>query len=151
MNALSRFEAKPGIPGPRHGFYYQKQSGRLFVRLRADGKYGSPDPNEQIMAVSPPVRPQGDEEKPDSRSFNFGLFGKPGEALHVVLDGLTFEMPGASAVYVSGSHVTVRNSLFSAAARAESADAPTLTERSPSAILSRWSSASGIHFRSSMT
>ena len=29
MNALSRFEAKPGIPGPRHGFYYQKQSGRL--------------------------------------------------------------------------------------------------------------------------
>lgn len=112
MNALSRFEAKPGIPGPRHGFYYQKQSERLFVRLRADGKYGSPDPNEQIMAVSPPVRPQGDEEKPDSRSFNFGLFGKPGEALHVVLDGLTFETPGASAVYVSGSHVTVRNSLF---------------------------------------
>jgi len=105
-----KFEARPGIPGPKHGFF--QCDGKLFVRLRADGKYGSADPNRHTMAVSPATAPYGDEERPNSRACNFALLGRPGENLYVVIDGLTFETPGRTAIYVSGNRVTVRNSLF---------------------------------------
>ena len=110
LESLLKFEAKPGVPGPKHGFF--QRDGKLFVRLRADGKYGPADPNRHIMALSPPTAPYGDEENPDSRAYNFALLGRAGEELHVVIDGLTFETPGRTAIYVSGNRVTVRNSLF---------------------------------------
>ena len=111
LNALMTFEARPGVPGPRHGFY--QRNGKLFLRLRPDGKYGPTDPNQHTIAVSPRVMPPDDEEKPDSRSYNFGLLGNVGQELNVVIDGLTFETPGRTAVYISGNGVIVRNCLFS--------------------------------------
>lgn len=111
LNALMTFEARPGVPGPRHGFYHR--NGKLFVRLRPDGKYGPADPNRHTIAVSPRVMPQGDGEKPDSRSYNFGLLGNAGQDLNVEINGLTFETPGRTAIYVSGNGVIIRNCLFS--------------------------------------
>lgn len=110
LKALMSFEARPGLPGPKHGFY--QRDGRLFVRLRPDGKYGPADPNRHIMAVSPRIAVQNDELKPDSRAYNFGLFGKAGEDLHVIIDGITFETPARSAIYCSGNKLLVRNCLF---------------------------------------
>ena len=111
FDALMTFEPKPGVPGPQHGFYYQKATGRLYVRLRADGKYGPADPNAHTMAVSPP---NGSETTPGSRAYNFGLLGQPGQDLYIVIDGLTFEAPGRSAVYVSGNRARIRNCGFTA-------------------------------------
>ena len=112
LTGLMRFEARPGVPGPRHGFYYQKASGKLFVRLRPDGKYGPADPNKHIMAISAPRESHTDVENPDSRSYNFGILGKVNQSLNVIIDGITFETPGRTAIYVSGNDVTVRNCLF---------------------------------------
>ena len=73
LKGLMTFEVRPGVPGPRHGFYFRKSDGKLFVRLRPDGKYGSTDPNEHIMAIAPSRVQSMDAEKEDSRSYNFGI------------------------------------------------------------------------------
>ena len=112
LKGLMTFEVRPGVPGPRHGFYFQKSSKKLFVRLRPDGKYGPSDPNKHIMAISPGRDSHESGDDPNTRSYNFGILGKSGQSLNVVLDGITFETPGRTAVYVSGNDVTVKNSLF---------------------------------------
>lgn len=108
LDALKTLEAIPGIPGPRHGFV--QENGKLFIRLRQDGKYGSVNPNHHVIAVAPSSR-NGLNEK-NTRAYNFGLLGGEGQDLHVVLDGLTFETPGIAAVYVDGNHAVIRNALF---------------------------------------
>ena len=112
LEALKTFEARPGVPGPRHGFYFQKSSGKLFVRLRPDGKYGPTDPNKHTMAIAATREEHLAIEKADSRSYNFGILGKPGTSLNVIIDGITFETPARTAVYVCGNDVTVKNCLF---------------------------------------
>ena len=106
------FEVKPGVPGPRHGFFFRKSDGKLFVRLRPDGKYGPADPNKHIMAISPPRENNVSADDPASRSYNFGLLGKVDQSLNIIIDGITFETPGRTAIYVSGNDVTVKNCLF---------------------------------------
>ncbi|MBQ7396893.1 MAG: hypothetical protein IJW08_10180 [Lentisphaeria bacterium] len=112
LDALKKFEARPGVPGPRHGFFFQKSTEKLFVRLRPDGKYGSTDPNEHIMAVAPTRENNMGAENPDSKFYNFGILGTPGKSCNVIIDGITFETPARTAIYVCGNDVTVRNSLF---------------------------------------
>ena len=112
LKLLMTFEARKGVPGPRHGFYYDYKSKNLFVRLRADGKYGPADPNKHIMAVAPTKGQHTDGELPNSIYYNFGVKGTPGQSLNVVIDGITFETPSRTAVYVCGNDVTVRNCLF---------------------------------------
>ncbi|MBO5644528.1 MAG: hypothetical protein J6S90_04715, partial [Lentisphaeria bacterium] len=112
LEALKTFEARPGVPGPRHGFYFQKSSGKLFVRLRPDGKYGPTNPNKHTMAIAATREEHLAIEKADSRSYNFGILGKPGTSLNVIIDGITFETPARTAVYVCGNDVTVKNCLF---------------------------------------
>lgn len=117
LDGLKTFAATPGIPGPKHGFYADDQAGRLYVRLRPDGKYGLPDPNRHVMAVSPaPLNLFGPQyalnDSRESLAINFGLYGQAGQELHVVLDNFTFETPGRTAIRVSGNHVTIRNCRF---------------------------------------
>lgn len=112
LERLMTFEARPGVPGPRHGFFVDPKAKKLYVRLRPDGRYGSSNPNQHQMAVSPPPMSYGDEEKSDSQSYNFGLLGKAGQDIYVVIDGITFETPGHSAVYASGNNVVIRNCYF---------------------------------------
>ena len=112
LKLLMTFEAKPGVPGPRHGYFYDRKTQKLYVRLRADGKYGPSDPNQHVMAVAPTKGQHNDGEKADSVYYNFGLKGTPGKSLNVIIDGITFETPSRTAVYVCGNDVTVRNCLF---------------------------------------
>ncbi len=99
-------------PGTPSGYFFDSSLGKLYVRLRADGKYGSVDPNQHIMAVAPP--PGGGGKGYDIGTsgtlYNFGI--TPQAAAYVVLDGFSFETPGVAGVYVRGSNVTVRNSWF---------------------------------------
>ena len=112
VDLLMKFEVKDGVPGPRHGFVYDRKSKMLYVRLRPDGKYGVTDPNKHIMSVAPTKGQHTDGELENSVYYNFGLKGTPGKSLNVILDGFTFETPSRTAVYVCGNDVTVRNCLF---------------------------------------
>lgn len=89
-----------GSPGPRHGFYHDTSTDRLYVRLHASGRYGAPDPNLHVMAVSP--------RRSSGRAFSI-----PGKGpAHVVIEGITFETPGDSAIYTEADAVTVRDCWF---------------------------------------
>lgn len=115
LDALKKFQlgTTSYYPGPAHGFAWDPDTKTLFVRLRADGKYGSSDPGEHLMAVAPINGVGGGPGLGINRPahYNFGLLAEG--AAHVVLDGFTFETPGVAGVYIAGpGHVTVRNSWF---------------------------------------
>ena len=108
FKALKNLESLPGIPGPQHGFV--QEDGKLFLRLRADKKFGPSDPNLHTIAIAPSSLE--DELATNSRAYNFGLLGGNNKSLYIVIDGLTFETPGRAAVYVDGDDVTIRNCYF---------------------------------------
>ncbi len=120
LELLKSFQATAGIPGPKHGFYLDTEAKRLYVRLRPDSKYGSTDPNQHTMAVAPPPNPppKGPQDKdrklPQNRwrQTNFDITAPFGTSLFVVLDGLTFETPGRSAVFAGGDDLLIRNCYF---------------------------------------
>lgn len=98
-------------PGHLHGFAWDEENRALYVRLRADGKYGPAEPDAVAMAVSPPTGEGRWGQNPAGPGdYNIALrFDGPG---HVVVDGFTFETPGIAGVYTEASDVTVRNSWF---------------------------------------
>lgn len=132
--ALRRFLLADDYPAPHHGFAFDAAAKKLYVRLHAPqntrvfapagvygqprfpalvglGKYGSVDPNQHTMSVSP--RPGAGTkgnylDRPDCANWNVLTDGPA----HVVLDGFTFETPAVAGVYVRGSHVTIRNAYF---------------------------------------
>ena len=107
--------------GYKHGYYMDCENGYLYVRLREDEKYGSVNPNENLMLVSSPRYLEYTDEKGNKYnalqasgiqddSYNVGIIAdKPS---HVILYGLTFESPGFAAVFVRSSDVTVSNCFF---------------------------------------
>ncbi len=96
-------------PGPRHGFAWQ--AGKLYVRLHASGRYGSQDPNDHVMKISPPRGAgfRGDEIDSRVRANWSILTDAPA---FVTLDGFVFESPGFCGVWVRRGGVTVRNCRF---------------------------------------
>lgn len=110
LASLRAFRFQPnGYPGTRHGFAWVE--GKLYVRLHAGGRYGSPDPNAHLMAVAPAGgRGRQGLDIANPADYNFGVLA-PGPA-HVVLAGFTFETPGVAGVFVAGSDVTVRDCWF---------------------------------------
>ena len=99
------------LPGAKHGFYFDKGAGKVYVRLHPSGKYGSTNPNDHVMAVSPTLYESGYKGSGMGEgSYNFGIVTE-GEA-HVILDGFTFETPGFAGVYIRGTDVTVKNAYF---------------------------------------
>lgn len=88
-----------GSPAPKHGFHYDAEKGLLYVRLHAS-RHGNPDPNMRIMAVSP--------RSTTGRAFS--ITG-PGPA-YIVIEGITFETPGDSAIYTEASMITIRDCWF---------------------------------------
>lgn len=103
---------KKGQPAPSHGFTYDRASRKLYVRLKADGKYGPADPNQHTMCVAPPAGAGlngADCTKPSHANITI-----PGEGASacVVIDGFTFETPGVAGVNTAASDVTVRNCIF---------------------------------------
>ncbi|MBC2603405.1 hypothetical protein [Puniceicoccus vermicola] len=129
LDGLESFVTKEGDPGPRHGYFYDEASEKIYVRLHASGEYGSTDPNEHTMAVGPRTGGGFAGNAYNGPLFyNLGLLER-GEN-HVIIDGFTFETPGFTGVYCNGSHVTVRHSWFlgcrsGVSGRKESSDATT--------------------------
>lgn len=97
LEALKRFAGASG-PLPRHGRYLDETRDRLYVRLHPSLLYGPTDPNHHVMSVSP------------NGGFGFSILS-PGNA-HIVVEGITFETPGDSAVFTEGSFVDVRRCWF---------------------------------------
>ena len=98
-------------PGPSHGFAYNNKKKMLYVRLHQSGKYGSLNPNEHTMAVSPTFG-EGNAARQISHpgTYNMAIVGK-GNA-HIIIDGINFETPSVTGVATRANHVTVRHSWF---------------------------------------
>lgn len=111
MEGLKTFRIKNGYPAPENGFYFDEQAKKLYVRLHPSGRYGSTDPNDHVIAVSPPFAPgYNGHHIHQKRDANFFIsLRKP---VHVILSGITFETPGSAGVVTGGSNVVVRNSFF---------------------------------------
>lgn len=111
LEGLKTFMLSAKMPGPRHGFAFDAQAKKLYVRLHPDGKYGSTDPNHHRMSFAP-VAGRGDkgEHLDQPRNYAWGVLTE-GPA-HVVLDGFTFESAGVTGIYIRGSQATVRNCWF---------------------------------------
>lgn len=81
------------------------------MRLHPSGRYGSTDPNDHVIAVSPPFAPGSNGthiyQKKDANFFI--SLRKPA---HVILSGFTFETPGSAGVVTGGSNIAVRDSIF---------------------------------------
>lgn len=107
--------------GYKHGYFMDCENGYLYVRLRADEKYGSVNPNENLMLVSSErymdytdkdgvVHEALQASAIHDDSYNVGIITE--EPAHIVLYGLTFEAPGFAGVYVRSSDVKVSNCFF---------------------------------------
>lgn len=113
-------EAGDSTEGAPHGFYFDDKEKKLYVRLDPKEKYGSVDPNKNLMAVGGPyydkvtingVTDDGYRHGGISTdSYNFGIMTE-GSA-NVVLYGFTFEAPGWCGVFVRAHDVTVSNCWF---------------------------------------
>ena len=106
--------------GPKHGYVYDAGTQKLYVRLHQDGKYGSKNPNEHMMAVAPQAYKKLVVNGKTKNGFKGNIIG-PGSynwgietegAAYIVLEGFTFETPGFAGVYIRGSDVTVRSCWF---------------------------------------
>lgn len=111
LEGLKTFTTAEGLPGPAHGYFYDESAKRLYVRLHASGKYGSPNPADHVISAGPRTGNGSAGTVPNGPDFyNLGLMER-GDT-HVIVDGFTFETPGCAGVFVNGHHVTVRNSWF---------------------------------------
>lgn len=111
LDGLKNFIMPNHAPGARHGFAYDKQAQKLYVRLHPSREYGSTNPADHIMAVGGEggVGFAGNGINKDAH-FNLGVVTD--EPAHVIIDGFTFETPGVAGVYVRGSDVTVQHCWF---------------------------------------
>ena len=110
LEGLKSFTLLTGCPGPEHGFFHAPAEKKLYVRLHAS-KYGPADPNLHLIAAAPVTAPGYNGEK-ISRPEHANLTILPKGEGHIVIDGLTFETPGAAGVLTNASDVTVRNAWF---------------------------------------
>lgn len=112
-----------------YGYYYDDANHKLYIRLRTDGKYGSANPNQHTIKVSPSVYNRitlfyGDSEHGDvigNDSYNLciGAYGSSAatsgaaaDSYYVDIEGFTFETPGNTGILLRASDVTVKNCWF---------------------------------------
>lgn len=112
LQSLKEFTLPPDkSPGIEHGCFYDKAVKLLYVRLHAGEKYGSQNPAEHVVSVAPP----------HAKGFNGNIVEHPAEScvfiypdrdVNIIIDGFTFETPGAAGVVTSGGNLVVRNCCF---------------------------------------
>lgn len=111
LETLKRFALADDFPSPEHGFAYDVQAQRLYVRLHASGRYGSTNPNEQTMNVGGPMGVGQRRHLPTGpEHVLIGVLTT--EPAYVIIDGFTFQSAGTSAVFTGADHVTVKNCWF---------------------------------------
>ena len=108
---LKKFQFLNEYPGNPHGFAYDPEEQMLYVRLRADGRYGSSNPNDHVMAVAPP-NAAGYNGHHIWKKEHANLLITPAEPVYVEISDVTFETPGAAAIITRGDRLTVRNVRF---------------------------------------
>lgn len=111
LEGLKTFLLKDGYPAPENGFYFDEPSGKLYVRLHPSKKYGSTDPNEHTMCVSPRFAP-GFNGHHVSRMQDSIFYVEPRIPMHLIFSGFRFETPGTAGIVTAGSDIAVRDSLF---------------------------------------
>lgn len=112
IDTLKAFTLFDDYPGPPNGFTYDLKEKMLYVRLDTSEKYGSTDPNDHVIAASPinAYGSNGHSFLPNRLDANLVIAGN-GDG-HIVIQGLTFETPGAVGVLAMRHHVTVKDSYF---------------------------------------
>ncbi len=133
LDALKQFMSTTTIVGPRHGFALASDpaSGqpRLYVRLHASGNYGSTNPNNNTMCISPTNLSGSYLDVSVPEDYNIGILGL-GNA-HVIVQGITCETPGKAGVYTQANDVTVRDCWFYGCFAGVSGTAPYAASSSP--------------------
>ena len=111
LEGLRAFTLKDGYPGPLNGYTWDEKTKRLLVRLPADGRYGSPNPEDHFFCAAPPASEGVNGHHmtgPETACIFIRLRGKA----HIILDGFTLETPAMAGIGNLGEEVVVRNCRF---------------------------------------
>ena len=111
LEGLKNFTLLRDCPGPRHGFFHVASEHKLYVRLHPEGKYGATDPKLHVMSVSPPNAP-GYNGHLISKAEHANLMVDTSGPAWMIIDGITFETPSATAILSSSNDLTIRNCWF---------------------------------------
>ncbi len=111
LDGLKTFTLKNNYPGIESGFFFDASAKRLYVRLRADGKYGSSDPGKHQLAVAPPNAGGYNGHHLHKPEHSIFYLPKNGDC-NIILDGFTLETPGAAGVLTYADGLVVRNVTF---------------------------------------
>jgi hypothetical protein len=112
LQTLKTFTLYDEYPGPPHGFTFDAKAQKLYVRLDASGQYGSTNPNEHVMAVSPVNANgyNGQHLSPGKLDANLVIEGD-GDGF-VEIQGLTLETPGAVGILSMRNNVIIKDCTF---------------------------------------
>lgn len=106
-----KFFQNEHAPGPRHGYFYDEETGYLYLRLHPRFAFRGTNPADYTIAVAPPTG-GGFEgtliERPEH--YGIGILGE-GSAF-IQINGFTFETPGVAGVYVESNDVIVEDCHF---------------------------------------
>lgn len=111
-------------PGYEHGFFYDKDAKKLYVRLGNDGCIENDDPNSPDVTIhftraatsnsgswnGKTYSGQGQSGILGPQSFLFGVVCE--DSANVVISGITFKMPAVAAVWARCHDLTVSNCWF---------------------------------------
>lgn len=111
-------------PGYEHGFFYDADNKKLYVRLGNDGCIISNDPNSPEVTVhfsraetgtksnwgGKSYGAQSQSAILGEKSFLFGVVCE--DSANVVVEGITFKMPAVAAVWARCDDLTVNNCWF---------------------------------------
>ncbi len=112
LQTLKTFTLYDEYPGPLNGFTYDANAKLLYVRLDASGQYGSVNPNDHVMSVSPVNAHgyNGQNLNPDRLDANLVIEGD-GDGF-IAIQGLTLETPGAVGIMTMRDNVLVKDCTF---------------------------------------
>ena len=115
---------KGSAPGYEHGFFYDTQNKKLYIRLGNDGCIETDDPNSPQVTIDisraatsntsswkgKTYSAQGQAAIMGNQSFLFGVTSEA--SANVVISGITFKMPAVTAVWARCHDLTVSNCWF---------------------------------------
>ena len=111
-------------PGYEHGFFYDEENKKLYVRLGNDGCIETDDPNSDKVTINITRTPTSNQSSWGGKSYSAQgqsaitgkgsfLFGVTSErSANVVISGITFKMPAVAAVWARCHDLTVSNCWF---------------------------------------
>lgn len=99
------------LPAAYHGFYFDDASKYLYVRLHHTARYGSRNPADHVIAAGAVTAPGSNGHHIYAPNHSNLYIDCSGDA-NIVLDGITFETPGAAGVLTHSGNLVIRNCVF---------------------------------------